>query len=449
VRRRARDPRDPEDATGTRTLIIATERSLDSVVTLSAARRQRVVLALVAVSRITAGALFGTAITVYLGRSASPFVLTLSFAIFSLGLLLFAPVWGVVADVTGRRKAVLVVTGLGASLAIAPLAVTRSVPLEIASRGLYAVFVTGFGSVVLTIVSELGGDADRGRSIGFYTSFQSGGDIVGRLLGGYLLGLLLPTELYGVVVAVSLVTTVCAALVTDPTTAREGELTALRLWRDVRRRLYPTGERRDLFRTNGLGWLYAGLTLRNMTQKGVSSVLAVYLVTDVGLSEFVMGAVLATSPTVRVVSMYGLGRLSDTVGRKRLIVAGLCGAGVQALVLVAALAPATAAARAVVSGGALVVHALTFSALTVGAVAFIGDVSPTDRESELMGYRSTARGVGGVLGPLLVGGLATVADYGTAFAAISVLSFVAAALVGRRLVESHAGATGEGDPASA
>lgn len=393
-----------------------------------------------AISRVAGGALFGTAVTVYLGRASSPFVVTLSYALFSLGLLLFAPVWGAIADLTGRRKLVLTATGLGAALAIAPLAVAVSVPLQIASRALYAVFIAGFSSVVLTIVSETGGDADRGRSIGFYTSAQAGGDIAGRLLVGYLLGLLLPTQLYGVVAAIALVTTLCTLFVVDPTPTPEGTLTLARLWADFRRRLVPTGARKELFRTNGLGWLYGGLVLRNVTQKGVSSVLAVYLVSDVGLTEWIMGVVLAVSPAVRVVAMYALGRLSDRIGRKGLIVGGLCGAGLQALLVVAALVPGAMALRAVVSGSGLFVHALTFSALTVGTIAFIGDVAPPERESELMGFRSTARGLGGVIGPLLVGGLATYLDYASAFVAISALSFVAAGLVAAKLVESHAGA---------
>lgn len=403
----------------------------------SDASRQRIVLALVAISRITGGALFGTAITVYLGRNASPFVVTLSFAIFSLGLLLFSPVWGAIADITGRRKAILVGTALCSALVIAPLAVTTSVPLEIACRGLYAVFIAGFQSVILTIVSETGGDESRGRSIGFYSSAQSGGDITGRLLVGFLLGLLVPTELYLVVVVIGLVTTVASALVVDPTVTPDAVLTFDRFREEFRTRLVPRGARNDLFRTKGLAWLYGGLTLRNMTQKGVSSVLPVFLVSDVGLTEFTMGAVLAVSPAIRIVAMYAFGRLSDRIGRKGLIVVGLSGAGGQALVTVAALLPASMLLRTGVSGAALFVHALTFSALTIGTIAFIGDVAPQDRESELMGLRSTARGLGGVLGPLIVGGLATYLDYASAFVAVSVLSFVAAGLVARKLTESY------------
>jgi hypothetical protein len=54
-----------------------------------------------------------------------------------------------------------------------------------------------------------------------------------------------------------------------------------------------------------------------------------------------------------------------------------------------------------------------------------------------MGLRSTAKGVGGVLGPPVFGAVATVASYETAFLGGSVLAFAAAGLVGVRLVESR------------
>jgi MFS family permease len=85
----------------------------------------------------------------------------------------------------------------------------------------------------------------------------------------------------------------------------------------------------------------------------------------------------------------------------------------------------------------MVVLGIAFSAMTTGALAFIGDVAPDYREAELMGLRSTAKGVGGVVGPVLVGGTATLAGYRTAFALASVLAFLAAALVWVALVESR------------
>jgi MFS family permease len=85
--------------------------------------------------------------------------------------------------------------------------------------------------------------------------------------------------------------------------------------------------------------------------------------------------------------------------------------------------------------------------MTTGALAFIADVAPPNRESELMGLRSTAKGLGGVVGPVLVGGVATLAGYRTAFALASVLAFAAAALVWLALTESRPAGAGRAVPA--
>lgn len=399
--------------------------------------RQLAVLVCIAIAHITAGAVFGTSIAYYIGQDGSEFLVSLAYAAFSLGLLVFAPVWGAVADVTGRRKAILVVTSLGATLAIAPLSVANPVWLEIVARGLFAVFVAGFQATVLTIVSESGGTTGRGRAIGFYSSAESVGDIVGQLLAGYLLGLLFPSQLYLVVAVFGLLATALTLLVTDPTPVPEEPATLERVRAEFVRRFAPREARRNLPTGNGIGWLYAGLFFRNVTQKGVSAVIPVYLTANVGLTELLMGVVLAVSPTVRTVAMYALGRLADVVGRKSLIVAGLAGAAGQALLLVGAVIPASPAARIGLSGLAFVVHAVTFSALTVGTVAFISDVAPAERESELIGLRSTARGAGGVVGPLVVGALSTVTSLSTAFLAISAVSALAAVLVASKLTESY------------
>ncbi|MDS0300590.1 MFS transporter [Halogeometricum sp. S1BR25-6] len=402
-------------------------------------RGQRSAIALIGISRVACGSLFGTAVAVYIGRRGSPFAVSLAYAAFSFGLFAFAPVWGAVADITGRRRAILVGTAVLSTLAVVPLTVRVSVPLEILCRGLFAVFTAGFQSVILTIVSETGGETGRGRSVGFYSSARSTGAISGRLFVGYLVGVLVPTGLYLLVVVLGLVAAVCTLRIRDPTPSSGATLTPRRLLSEVRGRLVPTGAKRTLFRRTGLGWLYVGIVLRNMTEKGFIAVVPVFLVSDVGLSNVAMGAVLAVSPAVRMVSMYGFGRLSDAVGRKKLIVGGLAGSGVQALVVVLALVPEGNLLRIGVSSAAFVVHAVTFSMLTVGTIAFVGDVAPVDRESELMGLRSTARGLGGVLGPLVVGVLATRFDYATAFVCISLLAFVAAGLVARTLVETISG----------
>ncbi|MFB6174258.1 MAG: MFS transporter [Halobacteriales archaeon] len=400
-------------------------------------RRQQAVIGLVAVSRVASAVLLGTAMAVYIGRQASPFAVSMALTVFYLGLVFFAPIWGAIADITGRRRLVLLVTGALATAALLPLALVQTVPVQIGVRGVYAAFAAGFGAVMLSIVSERGGEEGRGRSIGFYNSAVAVGGIGGRLLVGFLLGFVLPADMYLLVAAVSALSVLGVLFLEDPTPTPEAEVTPREVVAEIRRRLLPAVDEREHLRTNGLGWLYLGIVLRNMTQKGLGSVIPVFLLGSVGVNEFTMGAILAISPAVRTVAMYVLGTVADAVGRKPLIVAGLTGAGLQAVVLAGAPLPGDQVLRIAVASASYVIHAVTFSALTTGAIAFIGDVAPPDRESELMGLRTTTRGIGGVLGPVLVGAIATVAGYSTAFVAASVLAFAGAAVVGVNLVESR------------
>jgi len=424
------------------------------------------IIAVAAATRFAAGILMGTGMAVYVGEAGSEFAVSSVVTAYFLGLMLFSPVWGAIADVTGRRRAVLLVTGLFATVSVLPLAVvgkagpTLATPLgriggvwvPIGLRALYAAFAAGFPPVMLAIVSERGGATGRGRSLGFFNSARAVGFAGGQLVVGALLGLLVPSSLYLVIAAVSLVSTLAVVLVADPAPDPPGDPTVAAVASEVRERLLPAVEDRSHLRTNGLRWLYVALALRNMTVLGTMSLMPVYLtnpesVGGLGVTEFTMGALLAMNPAGQAVAMYLFGRVADANGRKPLVVAGMAGSGAFALVAAAASAPGRTVAGVAVPGGdlaqvalaalAFVVIAAAFSAMTTGALAFIGDVAPADRESELMGLRSTAKGVGGVLGPPLFGAVATVTTTGATFAMGSALAFLAAALAALGLTESR------------
>lgn len=402
-----------------------------------------------AVARILGGALLGTALTVYVGRTGSPFAVSLLATAFSIGMIIFAPIWGALADVTGRRRAILVGTGLGATAAVllllavptfegaiqvGPVAVPgAAVPVGV--RALYAVFTAGFMPLMLTVASERGGAGGRGQAVGSLNSFVAAGAGGGQFAAGILLGALAPSELYLVVAAVSLVATGCVAAL--DTGDYDPDPEADRLRTEVRRRLLPPAGERSHLTTNGLGWLYVGLTARQSTVSGVGALMPVYIVQTLALPEAWMGILLAFNPVSQTALMYYLGGLVDEAGRKPLVVWGMAGSAAFGLVAAAAVAATGRLAVAAVVAVAYVLLAVAFSAMWTGAVAFVGDVAPEDRESELMGLASTSRAMGGVIGPLFVGGVATFFGYPVAFVAASALALGAAALVAAAVTESR------------
>ena len=398
--------------------------------------RERFVIAAASATRFASGILMGTGLAYYVGAAGgSDFAVGAVSTAYYVGLMLFAPFWGAIADVTGRRRAVLVVTGLAATASALLLLVVERTWFPVGVRGLYAVFAAGFPPVMLAIVSARGGESGRGRSLGFFNSARGAGFAGGQFAAGALLGVLAPDGLYLVIAAVSLASTVAVAVVSDPTPTPADAFSLSEVLAEVRRRLLPSVDDRAHLRRNGLRWLYVALALRNVTVIGVMGLMPVYIPGELGLAELHMGALLALNPAGQIAFMYLFGRVADARGRTSLIAFGMAGSAGFALLAAAATIPASAAGRLVVAAAAFVLIAAAYSAMTTGALAFIGDVAPPERESELMGLRSTAKGVGGVIGPVFVGAVATLADYRIAFASASALALVATALAARALVE--------------
>jgi len=386
---------------------------------------------------------------VYIGRSASPFAVASVLAAYSFGTMLFAPVWGAIADITRRRRTVLVGTGVLATSSLLLLPLVDNIWLSIALVALYAAFAAGFLPILLTIASEHGGATNRGRAIGNFNSAKSLGATIARFLVGVLLALLASASFFVVMALGSLVATVAVVLVDDPTA--DGR--PLPSWRgllsEVRRRLVPVGDARTALTTNGLHWLYLAHGLRNMTISGLMSLLPVYLIVVVGTSATEMGLLLGLGTALQILFMYGFGRVVDARGRKSLVVYGMVGSAVFALAIAGATLPSGLLFREAIVGSGFVIRAIAVSAIFAGSYAFIGDVAPVERESELMGMLSTVKAIGGVIGPLLLGAVATVAGYEIAFAGASLFAIAAAAFVAKGVVESYPGPTVRASPSAA
>ncbi|WP_143423237.1 MFS transporter [Halegenticoccus soli] len=408
----------------------------------SSEKRQRLAISIVAAASKGSPILMGTAMAVYIGREGgSPLAVSLVLTALFFGHMVFGPLWGAIADITGRRRTVLLVTSVAATFAALPLSFIDGIWAPLGIRTLYAAFLAGLLPVMLTIVNERGGADARGRSVGLFSSAQAIGFTCGQLAAGTLLGLLAPWSLYLVVTALTAVVALAALVVEDPTPTRDRTPTVREILAEVRRRLLPEATSRDHLESNGLKWLYAAVFLRNATVIGISSLLPVYLVSELDVSEPVMGVVLAINPAVQIAFMYVLGRAADTVGRKPLIVGGMVGTAIHGFVMAAAILPADVGLRAAVAGVSMFTLGAAFSALTTGSISFIGDVAPTERESELIGLRSTARGLGGTLGPPLFGLGASLSSFELTFAVGSCLALAGALLVTWRVTESHAETT--------
>jgi MFS family permease len=447
--------------------------------------RQRLTIASAVATRAATGGMLTTALAVFVGRQGSAFAVSLLSTAFFFNTMVFTPLWGALGDLTGRRQSLTLALSALATASIPAFLLVDSVWGLIGVRGLYSFFAVGFAPLMLAIVGDVEGRAHRGRAAGFFTGSFAAGDVGAQLLVGALLGALAPSELFAVVAAVSLAGTLLLARVDDSAARPEGSdaadsgdtvpqadeaptddsredeaptdgprkdeagareprrgdphadggLSLSAVWADARRRLVPPPAERRVLRESGLTWLFVGLAVRHMSVKGIGSLVPIYLLTRVGTSEFTMGALLTVGSATQIAFTNRFGRAADgTVGnRKELVVGGALVSGLYGLLLASATLPASHVLRLAVAAAGFVTVAAGFSALEVGTITIIGGAVPPSRESAFLGLRATAAGVGGVIGPMLVGALAVTAGYRTAFSAAASLAFLAAGLLASRL----------------
>lgn len=380
--------------------------------------------------------LMGTVMSVLIGYEATPFEVSLVLTAYFVGLIFFAPFWGALADITGQRRAVLIITTMFATVSILPLTVFHGVWAQLGFRFLSSVFTAGFIPVMLTIVNHRGTD-ERGRSLGLFNSARAAGATSAQLTAGYLLGTFSPGPAFLLLAAFSAVSIVGVVFLHDPTPNPDESLNLQELSDEIVSRLLPTGPMNHLTQ-NGLQWLYIGITLRNVTVMGVMSLIPIFLVREVGVSEVTMGVLLAIGPATQIVSMYVVGVLSDNIPRKPLISVGIAGNALFPLFATASTVPPDMLTRKLLMVLAFLAKSLPYSALMIGSIAFIGDVATIQHESELMGLRSTFKGIGGIIGPAFHGLIATQFGFSTALLAGSVLAVAGALVTHIGIVETNA-----------
>ena len=398
-------------------------------------RTAKITIGFAGMTRAATGGMLATALTVYIGRAGSPLAVGLLGSVFFLSMMVFAPLWGSLGDAMGSRRTLLIaLSGLSTGVTLGFVAV-RSIPGIVGLRFVYAVFAVGVTPILLASVTALGGRRHRGRAAGFFNSSLAAGDMSGQFLVGVLLGVLAPSALYLVVACVGLLATVAVALfprdagVSSPAGRSVDELA-----RAVRARLIPTAAERAVLAEQGLTWLYAGLFVRHIAIKGIGSLVPIYLVSSVGVSEVTMGTLLTLGSAAQLGFMPVSGRLADGGSRRQLILTGTVLSGVYALVLASTPTVTAGAYSLGAVAASFVLLAAGFSLLDVGVVSLLGDVAP-ERETTLVGLRATVTGAGGVVGPLLVGLAATALDFQSAFVGAGLLSFLSAGLVARTLRE--------------
>jgi ACDE family multidrug resistance protein len=336
--------------------------------------------------------------------SAATFVITA----FSLMRLVFAPASGLFVQQVGERRIYL------NGLLIVALSTGACAFAQTYWQLLLFRSVGGFGSAMFTVSSfglmiRISPPDARGRVAGLFSSAFLIGSVGGPLLGSLTagLGLSAPFAIYGVALLVAagvVFVRLRHSSLSAPAEETEPVVT-------VRMALSNRAYRSALFSNFAAGWSVFGLRI---------ALVPLFVTEVLHRGPRVAGLALATFAVGNIGAAIPSGYLSDRVGRRALLIAGLTASGVATLLVGLASSLTLFLAAAFVAGAA----SGMFTSPQQAAVADI--IGTKARGGTAVATYQMMADFGAIVGSVAVGEIAQHLSFGTAFVLSGIILLVAA-----------------------
>lgn len=323
------------------------------------------------------------------------------------GVLISYPA-GALSDHLGKRRVLL------ASLVVFATAPFLYLVIETAWQLMAVRFYHGFataifGTVASAAIAERFSD-DRAARLSTYSSVT----IVGRSIAPFLGGTLISLASFGAVYVACAIAGVLALgaglLLKDRDPEPTAKLELPHFWSSLR----------TVLRDRGIMLVSTVEAAQYLVFGAIEAFLALYAA-SVGIPAWQIGVILGVQLVSIVFIKPVMGRVSDRVGRRRVIVPGLFVGAASVVLLPYVPNFIGLAALSLVFG-------FGFATVTSSTAALVADLTKDGRYGSSMGVLRTVMDVGQSIGPVLTGFMVGVAGYDSAFTLLAAI-LVAAALM--------------------
>jgi MFS family permease len=315
---------------------------------------------------------------------------------------------GRLSDYQDLRRRIIFFGFLIATFVYFLLSISNSTLQLIILMALLGVSTSAYLPSMLALVSEEASKIKTGLKMGFYTGSISAGYGVGGISGGLIgdiLGLSAVFLFCGVVLALS--TVVVFLILKNMGTKKEryDSSKSKRRKKDLSLKIPLSFKEitNSQFVMTGMLALFIAVFLRNLGYRGLTNFLSLYLL-DLGASKSLMGMIISLNFILQFFLMPSAGWISDRLGRKITISAGMIGSSVAMFLYSTILNPYEA-----IPIQFLV--ALSWSMILASAYAYVADFAPKNRRGGSMGLLRTSQDLGGAIGPPIAGVLVDTYDY--------------------------------------
>ncbi len=325
------------------------------------------------------------------------------------GVLISFPA-GALADHLGTRRVLLASLVVFATAPFLYLGVENA--WQLMAVRFYHGFATAiFGTVASAAIAERY-TSDRAARLSTYSSAT----IVGRSLAPFLGGFLISLASFGAVYvacAISGVLALAAGLLLPESRPVQAKASARpHFWASLK----------EVLRDRGILLVSTIEAAQYLVFGAIEAFLALYAA-SLGVPAWQIGIILGVQLVSIVFTKPLMGRLSDRIGRRRVILPGLALGAASILLLPWASEFFGLAALSLAFG-------LGFATVTSSTAALVADLTRNGRFGASMGVLRTVMDVGPSIGPVLTGFMVGVAGYGSAFTLLAAILVAAALMLG-------------------
>ncbi|MDP2265887.1 MAG: MFS transporter [Thiobacillus sp.] len=331
------------------------------------------------------------------------------------GVLISYPA-GALSDHLGQRRLLL------ASLivfATAPfLYLLIETPWQLMAVRFYHGFATAIFGTVASAAIAARYTTDRAAKLSTYSSITIVGRSIAPFLGGFLISLASFDAVY-IACAISGVLALGAGLLLrddDPTPAAKKEQPPF--WASLN----------TVLRDRGIMLVSSIEAAQYLVFGAIEAFIALYAA-SLGIPAWQIGIILGVQLVSIVFAKPLMGRVSDRVGRKQVIIPGL-------LIGAASVALLPLASSFIFLAGLSLLFGIGFATVTSSTAALVADLTQNGRYGSSMGVLRTVMDVGQSIGPVLTGWMIGMAGYGSAFTLLATILLSAALLLGWRFKQT-------------
>ena len=344
------------------------------------------------------------------------------------GILISYPA-GALSDHLGKRRVLL------ASLVVFATAPFLYLVIETAWQLMAVRFYHGFATAIFgTVASAAIAErytSDRAARLSTYSSVTIVGRSIAPFLGGTLISLASFDAVY-IACAISGVLALAAGLLLHPQGVRRQTLAPVGSVLAQRDDTPPPTKKRELphfwsslktvLRDRGIMLVSLVEAAQYLVFGAIEAFLALFAA-SLGIPAWQIGVILGVQLLSIVFTKPLMGRVSDRIGRRRVILPGLL-IGAASVVLLPYFPNFIGLSMLSLAFG------LGFATVTSSTAALVADLTRNGRYGASMGVLRTVMDVGQSIGPVLTGFMVGVAGYGSAFTLLAAILAGAALMLG-------------------